>query len=236
MSVQGSRTQANRVAVFAVIRAAELGLLALGIGFAFFSETAGSDLAYLAGWDVLVVCYLAVGFAVARHRRMRADPSPPGDRLGRLLSSARLSFGFTIAVSLIGVLSLDSALSYGGNVPYGKEIRFSGGIAIVSAWLLLHAGYAAFYAARYYEGESLDRATGATGGTRMRGGLEFPHCTAPMATDFLYFAFTVGTSFAVSDVNVTTQAMRWHVMVHSVLAFFYNAVVLAAAIGFITGK
>jgi uncharacterized membrane protein len=31
-------------------------------------------------------------------------------------------------------------------------------------------------------------------------------------------------------------AMRWHVMVHSVLSFFYNAVVLAAAIGFLTGK
>jgi uncharacterized membrane protein len=233
MTVPGSRMPANRVAVYAVTRVTELGLVALGIGFAFFSETAGSDLAYLAGWDVLVVCYLATGFAVARHRRTRADPARPGDGLGRLLSSARLSFGFTIAVSLIGILSLDSALSYGGNVPYGKEIRFSGGFAIVAAWLLLHAGYAAFYASRYYEGEAVG---GAAGGPRVRGGLEFPHCTAPMATDFLYFAFTVGTSFAVSDVNVTTQAMRWHVMVHSVLAFFYNAVVLAAAIGFLTGR
>jgi uncharacterized membrane protein len=233
MTVPGSRMPANRVAVYAVTRVTELGLVALGIGFAFFSETAGSDLAYLAGWDVLVVCYLATGFAVARHRRMRADPARPGDGLGRLLSSARLSFGFTMAVSLIGILSLDSALSYGGNVPYGKEIRFSGGFAIVAAWLLLHAGYAAFYASRYYEGEAVG---GAAGGPRVRGGLEFPHCTAPMATDFLYFAFTVGTSFAVSDVNVTTQAMRWHVMVHSVLAFFYNAVVLAAAIGFLTGR
>jgi uncharacterized membrane protein len=221
------------VATYAIIRVTELGLVALGIGFAFFSDTAGSDLAYLASWDVLVVCYLAIGFAVARHRRMRADPARPGDGAGRLLSSARLSFGFTIAVSVIGVLSLDSALSYGGNVPYGKEIRFSGGVAIVAAWLLLHAGYAAFYASRYYEGEAGD---GAASGPRSRGGLEFPHCTTPMATDFLYFSFTVGTSFAVSDVNVTTQAMRWHVMVHSVLAFFYNAVVLAAAIGFITGR
>ena len=58
----------------------------------------------------------------------------------------------------------------------------------------------------------------------------------PTATDFLYFSFSVGTSFAVSDVNVASQAMRWHVMVHSVLSFFYNAVVLAAAIGFLTGK
>jgi uncharacterized membrane protein len=37
-------------------------------------------------------------------------------------------------------------------------------------------------------------------------------------------------------VSVTSQAMRWHVMVHSVLSFFYNAVVLAVAIGILTGK
>ncbi|HEY1622971.1 MAG TPA: DUF1345 domain-containing protein [Streptosporangiaceae bacterium] len=236
MTVPGSRMPANRVAAYAVTRVTELGLVALGAGFAFFSQTAGSDLAYLSGWDVLVVCYLAIGFAVARHRRMRPDAARPGGGLGRLLASARLSFGFTIAVSLIGILSLDSALFYGGNTAYGKEIRLSGGVAIVAAWLLLHAGYAAFYASRYYEGEALAGAADTAGVPRVRGGLEFPHCTAPMATDFLYFSFTVGTSFAVSDVNVASQAMRWHVMVHSVLAFFYNAVVLAAAIGFLTGR
>ena len=223
MTVPGSRMPANRVAVYAVTRVTELGLVALGAGFAFFSQTAASDLAYLSGWDVLVVCYLAIGFAVARHRRMRPDAARPGGGLGRLLSSARLSFGFTIAVSLIGILSLDSALFYGG-------------VAIVAAWLLLHAGYAAFYASRYYEGEALAGAAGTAGVPRVRGGLEFPDCTAPTATDFLYFSFAVGTSFAVSDVNVASQAMRWHVMVHSVLAFFYNAVVLAAAIGFLTGR
>jgi uncharacterized membrane protein len=57
-----------------------------------------------------------------------------------------------------------------------------------------------------------------------------------MATDFLYFSFTLGTSFAASDVTVTSQAMRWHVMVHSILSFFYNTVVLAVAFGILTGK
>jgi uncharacterized membrane protein len=149
-----------------------------------------------------------------------------------MLTSARLSFGFAILASLVGISSLTSALSYGANATYGHEIKLFGGTAIIAAWLLLHAGYASFYASCYYEPETGE----GTKGQDFRGGLEFPRDAKPTPTDFLYFSFSVGTSFAVSDVNVTTQTMRWHVMVHSVLSFFYNAVVLAAAIGFLLGK
>ena len=33
-----------------------------------------------------------------------------------------------------------------------------------------------------------------------------------------------------------SRQLRWHVMVHSVVAFFYNAIVLAVAVGIITGR
>jgi len=154
-----------------------------------------------------------------------------GRRIALEVAPRALS-GFAILASLVGISSLTSALSYGGNASYGHAIKLFGGAAIIAAWLLLHAGYAGFYAARYYEREAGE----GTKGEDVHGGLEFPRDAKPTATDFLYFSFSVGTSFAVSDVNVTTQAMRWHVMVHSVLSFFYNAVVLAAAIGFLLGK
>jgi uncharacterized membrane protein len=86
---------------------------------------------------------------------------------------------------------------------------------------LLHAGYARFYAGLY-----------AADG----GGLEFPRRQQPGPVDFMYFSFTLGTSFAVSDVTVTAPGMRWHVMAHSILCFFYNAIVLAVAIGIVTGR
>jgi uncharacterized membrane protein len=232
MTVLGSRMSAGQVAASAITRVTQLGLVALGCGLAFFSASAGSDLAYLIGWDLLVGCYLAIGFTIARHRRTRLDSVQPVSGVGRMLTSARLSFGFAILASLVGISSLTSALSYGGNATYGHAIKLFGGMAIIAAWLLLHAGYAGFYASRYFEQEAGE----GTEGQDVHGGLEFPRDAKPTATDFLYFSFTVGTSFAVSDVNVTTQAMRWHVMVHSVLSFFYNAVVLAAAIGFLLGK
>jgi uncharacterized membrane protein len=43
-------------------------------------------------------------------------------------------------------------------------------------------------------------------------------------------------SFASSDVEVHGRALRWHVLVHSVISFFYNAVVLAVAVSVITGR
>lgn len=236
MAVARSRIPASRVAAYVVGRVAEVGLIALGVGFAFFSTTAGGDLAFLIGWDLLAVFYLGIGFTVVRRRRRRPDPVRPGGSLGRqLLTGARLSFGLTIVASVFGMGSADSVLSYGSHADYGQAIRLFGGIAIVTAWLLLHAGYARFYARRYYDPEGpvglADPASAPSA-----GGLEFPHCGAPMATDFLYFSFSIGTSFAVSDVSVTSQPMRWHVMVHSVLSFFYNAVVLAVALGILTGK
>ena len=238
MTVPESRMPAGRVVASAITRITQLGLVTLGLGLVFVSGSAGSDLAYLVGWDLLVGSYLAVGFAVARRRRARPEPARPGGGLGRVLTSARLSFGLAILASLVGVGSLSSALSYGGNAAYGQAIRLFGGTAIIAAWLLLHAGYAGFYASRYYGPDARDGLADPDPDPDpdVAGGLEFPRDAQPTAADFLYFSFSIGTSFAVSDVNVTTQGMRWHVMVHSVLSFFYNAVVLAAAIGFLLGK
>jgi uncharacterized membrane protein len=65
--------------------------------------------------------------------------------------------------------------------------------------------------------------------------LHFPEALkSPAYLDFLYFAFTIAVSFAVSDVIVTRREVRWQVTVHSVVSFFYNAAVIALAIGTIT--
>lgn len=68
-----------------------------------------------------------------------------------------------------------------------------------------------------------------------QGGPDFPNEPTPDFGDFTYFAFVIGTTFAMSDVNVTTRRMRWVVLTHSVVGFFYNAVVIAVPIEVIKG-
>ena len=60
--------------------------------------------------------------------------------------------------------------------------------------------------------------------------LEFPGSADPGPWDFLYFAFTIGMTAQVSDVTIRTSRLRRAVLLHSVLSFFYNTVILALAV------
>ena len=45
--------------------------------------------------------------------------------------------------------------------------------------------------------------------------------------DFAYFSFTIGMTFQVSDVVITSRDLRTLVLVHGMLSFGFNTVILA---------
>jgi len=67
------------------------------------------------------------------------------------------------------------------------------------------------------------------------GGLEFPKETRPDYWDFLYYSFVVGMTSQVSDVQITSRAMRRLTLIHGVLSFFFNTAILAMSINIIAG-
>ncbi len=69
-----------------------------------------------------------------------------------------------------------------------------------------------------------------------RAGWSFPGRGEPAAPDFAYFAFAVGTTFATSDVSVSSAKVRLAVLVHGVLAFFYNTTILALVVNLVIGS
>lgn len=127
---------------------------------------------------------------------------------------------FIVLISLTG-LSLAISL-----LPQVRDIQTAQGLleavlntlGVVAAWGVLHTSYALYYASRYYRSEESS------------GGLAFPGEQNLRLLDFAYFAFTIGTSFAVSDVEVTDPKMRRSVLGHQILSFFYNAAILTLAI------
>jgi uncharacterized membrane protein len=180
-------------------------------------------------WDLVAGVYLTLGMLVVRRRRgAAAAPVSKQDVASwlRPLTGPRFEFACILAASLAGLTSAGAVLYYATGS--AGRLDVIGSLAIVFAWVLLHAGYGRFYESLYYEGLPGEAGCGHQ--------LEFPREERPTATDFFYFSFTLGTSFAVSDVTVTTPAMRWHVMMHSILCFFYNAVVLALAVGILTRR
>lgn len=96
-------------------------------------------------------------------------------------------------------------------------------LALTGSWLMIHTIYAFHYAHRYYQSEIDPRQPHGPG-------LKFPGKLAPDYFDFLYHAFVVGMTSQVSDVQVTSREMRRITLVHGVLSFAFNMLVLALSI------
>jgi uncharacterized membrane protein len=56
----------------------------------------------------------------------------------------------------------------------------------------------------------------------------------PIFTDFLYVAFAVGLTYAMSDVNLEDARMRRMVLVHSVISFLFYSTVISAILNLLT--
>jgi uncharacterized membrane protein len=141
------------------------------------------------------------------------------------LVSRTSSLFFIVFVSLV---SMALAISLVPDVrdmdtTSGVTVAFMAALGVISAWGVLHTSYALHYAFQYYRSEE------------SAGGLDFPSEQDPDQLDFSYFAFTIATSFAVSDVNVTDGTIRRAVLGHQILSFFYNTSILALVINLFTG-
>ncbi len=93
---------------------------------------------------------------------------------------------------------------------------------LVSSWLVTHVAFALRYAHEYY--------AAAVDGGPVDGGLQFPSEAEPDYWDFTYFAFVLGMTFQVSDVQITSRKLRRLATVHGLLGFVFNTVIVALTV------
>jgi uncharacterized membrane protein len=98
-------------------------------------------------------------------------------------------------------------------------------LTIFSSWIFTQIMFALHYAHDYYLAESTNKV----------GGLKFPGDHAPDYGDFLYAACVIGTSGQPADVSFTSRTQRRIGLLHSVLSFFFNTVVVALTINIASG-
>lgn len=67
------------------------------------------------------------------------------------------------------------------------------------------------------------------------GGLLFPNDEEPDYQDFAYFAFVIGMTFQVSDVQITSGNIHRPVLLHGILSFTYNTIIVTLSINIISG-
>jgi uncharacterized membrane protein len=88
--------------------------------------------------------------------------------------------------------------------------------SVVLGWFAVHTMWAFHYAHEYYRAPV--------------GGLDFPGGKEPNGVAFVYFAYVVGMTAQTSDTAVSSNNMRRLVLTHGVFSFFFNTVIVAAAV------
>ena len=130
--------------------------------------------------------------------------------------------GITIVAVCFSLVSLFELLNQSDKPDLLRLVLSIGSAPL--AWAVLHTIAAFHYGHRYYA----DLDPGPT--VSDAGGLRFPDTPEPAVWDFLYYSFVVGMTAQVSDVIVTSTAMRRTTLVHGVVSFFLNTVLIALAV------
>jgi uncharacterized membrane protein len=95
---------------------------------------------------------------------------------------------------------------------------------VVLSWLLMHTIFGLRYAHNFYGDPSVDS----------KPSLRFPGKPELDYHDFIYFSFVIGMTCQVSDVAVASARMRRLVLLHGVLSFAFNTVILALTVNVIS--
>ncbi len=205
--------------------------IALGVSLIVFVLTIGHlklAVQAIAIWNVFAWTVIVLAWS----RILLAPSAKSSVQAAKLQDSAR--FAIFLFVVFAAVASLASvAILIGGAKGLGRkaltEHLLLAGTTVVSSWFLIHTVFAMHYAHGYYRDE--DEGPGFTSA----GGLEFPNEKEPDFLDFAYFSFVIGMTCQVSDVQVTSQGMRRLALVHGLLSFVFNTVILALSINLASG-
>jgi uncharacterized membrane protein len=173
-----------------------------------------APLSGILAWDAGVACYLLLT------HRVIADHSVASmkRRAARLDTRTSVIMAIVVTAACVSLYGLSANL-HGpeGVLPDHPVLRVVlASLTIIGSWSLIHTVFAVHYTHLYY-GPS-------------NGGLIFPGGGDPNYYDFLYYSFVVGMTFQVSDVQVAEPSLRRLTLVHGVLSFFFNVVILALAV------
>ncbi|NCT68138.1 MAG: DUF1345 domain-containing protein [Rhodanobacteraceae bacterium] len=130
----------------------------------------------------------------------------------------------SVALSAVVLVALGLELHADRSAPFALALA---GACLVLAWLFMNTMFALHYAHAYYGDDARQQP---------RGGLLFPGDPEPDYWDFAYFALVLGMTFQVSDVQITDRRLRRIALVHGLVAFFFNVVIIALSVNVVAGR
>jgi uncharacterized membrane protein len=168
----------------------------------------------LVAWDIALALYLVLAFRLMTNcdvNRIKLRSAHQDE--GRITILV-----LVVSSALASLLAILAELSGQGANREPAHLALAA-VTILLSWAFTHTIFAIHYAHEYY-GDNAHKG----------GGLSFPGQAPPDYWDFVYFSFVVGMTSQVSDVAVTSGALRRLVTAHGVVSFIFNATLLALTV------
>ncbi|MFC5824675.1 DUF1345 domain-containing protein [Nonomuraea insulae] len=167
-------------------------------------------------WSIYSIVYIGLVFGVF----MRADADTLGQWLwavprprtrAQRISGIINGYGaiwWALSGGGVSIAAMIVLMTTGESTP--PAIIWAGVVVLTASWAIIAVSFAVHYAREH----------------ALSGGLEFPG-EAPRFSDFLYLSLQLSTTFAGSDVVITTTRMRRFAALHGGIAFLFNTVIIA---------
>ncbi|WP_139186847.1 DUF1345 domain-containing protein [Arthrobacter crystallopoietes] len=120
------------------------------------------------------------------------------------------------------VVALIQSSGQGGD-PTSVALVILGVLGTIVAWALVNTVYALKYARMYFLDHPGD-------------GFDVKQEPQPAYSDFAYFAFTAGMSYAAPETEPVNSDIRRKALLHALLSYFFGTVLIAVAINLVWGK
>jgi len=204
------------------ILSARRALICVGLG-AVAGTVAGlavsPALAPLVAWCTAGVIALAWAWRICWSR----DPSGT-ESVAREESASRLTDNAIITACVASIAAVGVALIQSRNQngdPAAVALVILGVLGTIVAWALVNTVYALKYARMYYV-------------DRDGGGFDDKQGREPAYSDFAYFAFTVGMTYAPPEVETGSTEVRRKALLHALLSYFFGTVLIAVSLNAVT--
>lgn len=177
-------------------------------------------------WDIGLLVFLAVSALLFGRE---GDDEAMANNALRQQEGEWTMFAVALAAVLFSFLALTRQLSAAKEANTLVRAFDVGVVAatLLLSWLATHVLFAYRYAHEYYTREE--------GRPGLQGGLDFPGDEKPDYWDFLYFSLVLGMTFQVSDVDITSRLMRRLAMLHGLVSFLFNTVIVALTVNIAAG-
>ena len=172
------------------------------------------------GWDCFSLCMIIISlviFSSMRPRQIRV--------LAKTEDSGRIVVFIIVLVTNVGsLLGIMLLLGNKNNWLLGKGLEtFIYISGVICSWVLLHTMFTYRYALLYYGDHPVDPDPHTVA-------LQIPNELWPDYLDFAYFAFVIGMTFQVSDIEISSRTIRRVALLHGFLSFLFNTVIVALTI------